>query len=74
MEKNVERVPERVSLDEKVEEALKDEHLEKIESNGTETLGATAIKNESEEMKDAAGFGEENEKFHSLPTTPLEIK
>jgi hypothetical protein len=74
MEKNVERVPERVSLEEKVEEALKDEHLEKIESNGTETLGATAIKNESEEMKDAAGFGEENEKFHSLPTTPLEIK
>lgn len=71
-EKNATPALERVSLDEKVEQAAKDEHLEKIESNRTETA-TEAVKHESEEMKIPGGFGEENEKFHSLPTTPLEV-
>lgn len=72
LEKNVEPALQRVSLDEKVEEAMKDEHPEKVELSGTET--AEAIKLEIEEMQAPGGFPEDSEKFHSLPTTPLEVK
>lgn len=72
-EKNVEPAFERVSLDEKVHEAPKDDHLEKIESTGTETTAEKVIERESEEIKAPGGFPEETDNFHSLPTTPLEV-
>jgi hypothetical protein len=103
-----EPAPARASIDEKVEEAVKEEHLEKIEpvvktkpedvttegvksddakpeelqvekvdevkdeESKDEEIKAEAIKHESSEMQIPGGF--DDEKFHSLPTTPLEVK
>lgn len=74
LDKDAEPALERVSFDEKVHTALKDEHLEKIESSSTDTIAEKAIEQEGEEIRAPGGFTEETELFHSLPTTPLEVK
>jgi len=70
-----------VLLSDKVEEELEAQHLDYMTSNEaapfTEKAETEAVKNESEEMKTAAGVTPpnaetEDEKFHSIPTTPLE--
>jgi hypothetical protein len=68
-EKNVEPALQRSSLDEKVDEAFKHEEPEKAESINNE-----ATQHESEEMHAPGSFPDDSEKFHSLPTTPLEVK
>jgi hypothetical protein len=79
-----EPLPEGKVLEDEVDEALKEQHLEKIESiskesTGTEKAAEDAIKHESEEMKPVvgmAGHEDESDTFHSVPTTPnaVEVK
>ena len=64
---------ERVSLDEEVKKAFEDQHLEKIESSGAETIRRDIVEGKTEAVQEAdvqKTEAEETEDFHSVPTTP----
>ena len=71
-EKDVEHDLQRVSLDDGTDEAIKDEEVH--ESATEAEAEAEAVKHESKEIQAPGGFPEDSEQFHSLPTTPLEVK
>ena len=67
LEKGVEPTLQRMSFDKEVHKAHEEEHSEKLDS-----VDSKAIKLESQEMQAPGGFQDDSERFHSLPTTPLE--
>ncbi|TVY26203.1 SH3 domain-containing protein [Lachnellula hyalina] len=67
------------TLEEKVEHALEEQHLDNLTPNVEETPEVKVediVKNESSEMKETVGTIDDDEKddFHSMPTTPNEIE